>query len=79
MKLTLSAPTVYEMCMHSWDTPTPTTAPLLNPLPDSTTHCEDVAKDQEQRPEHATHVFVTLRAQLRAAKRENFDLTASLR
>ena len=79
MKLTLSPPTVYEMCMHSWDTPTPslTTAPLL--LPDSTTHCEDVAKDKGQWPEHATHVFVTLRAQLRAAKREIFDLTALLR
>jgi hypothetical protein len=81
MKLTLSPPTVYEMCMHSWDTPTPSqmTAPLPTPLPDSTTHCEDVAKDKEQQPEHATHVFVTLRAQLRAAKREIFDLTASLR
>jgi len=81
MKLTLSPTTVYEMCMHSWDTPTPshTTAPLPTPLSDSTSRCEDIGKDKEQRAEHATHVFVTLRAQLRESKREIFDLTASLR
>ena len=76
MKLSLSQQTVYEMCMHSWDTPRPT-APLLtpHPLPDSPPGEAQEDDGKEQKTANAT--FVTLRVQLRAARKEIFDLTAS--
>ena len=74
MKLSLSQQTVYEMCMHSWDTPRATATLLTpHPLPDSPQADEG---EEQQTPRAA---FVTLRAQLRAARKETFDLTATAR